>query len=84
VYVAAEPHACSPYCRDGDHAELLYRAEDDTPTRAHIEAVAALASPRWRVLDVQPAPEAPLPPDIRGAWLVTYGRVPAACEEATR
>ncbi len=77
VYAAVEPHVCNPYCRDGGHAELLYREEDGPPTLTFVQAVATLVSPGRPVLDVRPAPEAPLPPGFRGAWLVIYGPVPA-------
>lgn len=73
IYASTERHVCSPYCRAGRHAELIYREELDTLTIALAQAIADLASPRCLVLDVRPAPEARLPAGFRAAWLVTYG-----------
>jgi hypothetical protein len=73
VYAGTERHACNPFCRAGQHAELLYREEPDRPSIALAQAVTDLVMPGRRVLDVQSAPEAPLPAGFRTAWLVTYG-----------
>jgi hypothetical protein len=77
VYVSTTPHACNPCCRGAMHAELLYRQEPDAVTRALAQAAADLTAPGFVVLDVQPAPEAPLPDGYRTAWLVIYGYGPA-------
>jgi hypothetical protein len=76
TYAATESHVCNPYCGGGRHAELLYRQEPDALTPTLAQAIANLVSPRLLVVDVQAAPEAPLPAGFRTAWLVTYGAQP--------
>lgn len=73
IYASNERHVCSPYCRYGGHAELVYREDDDVLTRELAQSIADLVSPGRAVLDVRPAPEALLPEGFRTAWLVTYG-----------
>lgn len=88
IYVSTGQHVCSVYCRDGRHAELLYREEPGPLTQAFVEAAVDMVSPELAVLDVQPAPEAPLPDGFATAWLVTYGPAqpirPALHSEAAR
>jgi hypothetical protein len=73
VYASNERHLCSPYCRDGGHAELVYREDDDVLSRELAQSIADLVSPGRAVLEVWPAHEALLPEGFRRAWLVTYG-----------
>ena len=73
IYASTAQHVCSAYCRGGRHTELLYREEPDGLSRTLLQAVADLVTPGINVLDVQPAPEAPLPDGFSTAWLVTYG-----------
>jgi hypothetical protein len=73
VYASTRRHQCNPYCQGGRHADLLFREECGALTRGLAQQVADLVAPGRRVLDVQPAPEAPLPEGFRTAWLVTYG-----------
>jgi hypothetical protein len=73
VFVSTERHECSPYCRDGAHAELLYREETEPPTTELVQSAVDLVSPGRTVLDVQAVAEAPLPEGYTTAWLVIYG-----------
>ncbi len=73
IYASTERHVCSAYCRGGRHTEVLCRGEPGAPTRTLVQAIADLVTPGIQVLDVQPAPEAPLPDGFCTAWLVTYG-----------
>jgi hypothetical protein len=78
VYASIERHQCNACCRDGRHADLLFLEEHDVVTSALVQAVADLVSPGRPVLDVQPAPEVPLPDGYRTACLVTYGPLSAS------
>jgi hypothetical protein len=78
IFVSTEQHACSPYCRGGAHAAMLYREEADELTRELVQSVADLVAPGRILLDVQPVVEAPLPDGYTTAWLITYGPLPAA------
>jgi hypothetical protein len=78
IFVSTERHVCSPYCRDGAHAVMLYREEADELTRELVQSVADLVAPDRIVLDVQPVAEAPLPDGFTTAWLVTCSPLPAA------
>jgi len=84
VYTDTDPHVCNSYCRAGGHAELLYREDPGSLSRQTVQAIAD----RWLagrpVLDLRPAPEAPLPAGYSAAWLVTYGPMPVADMEAER
>jgi len=73
IYVSTDGHVCSVYCGSGRHAELLYREEPGPLAPALVQAAVDLIRPGLAVLDVQPAPEAPLPDGFTTAWLVTYG-----------
>lgn len=68
-------HACNYYCRNGQHCDLIYTTleprgwtdDDRRYVRAIVrDAYAAYSAGRLRVVDIEPAREAPpLPPDDR-------------------
>jgi hypothetical protein len=70
-------HICNVYCRNGAHADLAYYHGHGRITAADMARVAARFRPGYRILDVRPAAEAPVPDGYESAWLVTYER-PAA------
>ena len=56
-------HQCSHYCRNGQHADMVYSpTDDDALVRQRTAAMLAEATAdTWHLVALHPAPEAPLP-----------------------